>query len=146
MGSWVSTGTCALCIVSVATSVESIVLPTDTFICKRHDCSRIYCSEDSGRWISLECFCIETSMNAVSWCLVSIVKDVEMQVTVNIYTVCNGNYDQSTPFQHPDLKCVTNRLLLKKGRLDMTTRWYSRWWIWYVVTLPLLSNLRVFST
>jgi hypothetical protein len=49
-------------------------------------------------------------------------------------------------FQHPDLKCVTNRLLLKKGRLDMTTRWYSRWWIWYVVTLPLLSNLRVFST
>jgi hypothetical protein len=49
-------------------------------------------------------------------------------------------------FQHPDLKCVTNRLLLKKGRLDMTTRWSSRWWIWYVVTLPLLSNLRVFST
>jgi hypothetical protein len=86
-----------LCIVSVATSVEFIVLPTDTFICKRHDCSRIYCSEDSGTWISLECFCIETSMNAVSWYLVSTVKDVEMQVTVNIYTVCNSNYAQSTP-------------------------------------------------
>ncbi len=36
---------------------------------------------------------------------------------------------------------LTDRLLLKKGRLDMTTKWYSRWWIWYVETF-LLSYLK----